>query len=63
MVKLSNAVCVYIHIYVYIHINIYVNAYIYICIYIYIYIHLVDCGLNSGLHTCKAGSLPLEPHF
>jgi hypothetical protein len=23
----------------------------------------VDCGLNSGLHTCKAGALPLEPHL
>jgi hypothetical protein len=21
------------------------------------------CGLNSGLHSCKAGILPLEPHF
>jgi hypothetical protein len=24
---------------------------------------LWDCDLNSGLHTCKAGALVLEPHL
>jgi hypothetical protein len=24
---------------------------------------LMGCGLNSGLHTCRAGALPLEPHI
>jgi hypothetical protein len=24
---------------------------------------LVGLGLNSGLHTCKAGTVPLKPHL
>jgi hypothetical protein len=27
------------------------------------FLFLVDCGLNSWLHTCKVGSLLLEPHL
>jgi hypothetical protein len=29
--------------------------------YLFIYL-LVGLGLNSGLYTCKAGAIPLEPH-
>jgi hypothetical protein len=27
------------------------------------FIYLFIFGGNSGLHTCKTGALPLEPHF
>jgi hypothetical protein len=30
---------------------------------LYHYFSLPDYGLNSGLHTCKAGALPLEPQL
>jgi hypothetical protein len=30
-----------------------------LCIYLFWW----GCGLNSGLHACKAGSLLLEPHL
>jgi hypothetical protein len=65
------------HIYSYICIHTYI--FIYICVYIYIYkFHryfksgvswyfsffcVCEMGLDSGLHTCKAGILSLEPHL
>jgi hypothetical protein len=28
-----------------------------------LFFFLWDWGFNSGLHTCKAGAVPLEPHL
>jgi hypothetical protein len=32
-------------------------------VYLFIFIFWWDWGLKSGLHTCKAGTLPPEPHL
>jgi hypothetical protein len=32
-------------------------------LFIHFLIFCWDWGLNSGLHTCKAGTLSLEPHL
>jgi hypothetical protein len=37
-------------------------AFIYF-MYLFIYLFWWEWGLNSGLHGCKAGVLPLESHL
>jgi hypothetical protein len=39
------------------------KLFITVILYHNLFIYLWDWSLNSGLHTCKAGALPLEPHI
>jgi hypothetical protein len=32
-------------------------------LYLFIYLFIMGLGLSSGLPTCKAGTLPHEPHL